>query len=174
VVAAVHAAVEDLIGERGLADLTIGEIADRAGVNPTSIYRRWGTLEALVLDVEMAAVEVRSPIPDTGSLRGDLHTYATGVAREVAGPGGLTFLRAVLALGDREDVTRSEAMRNRADRIERMMDRARERGEPAPHWTAVQDCILAPLYLRVIFGVGGLDEEFITTLVDRVLATDFG
>jgi hypothetical protein len=26
----------------------------------------------------------------------------------------------------------------------------------------------------VIFGVGGLDEEFITTLVDRVLAADSG
>src|SRR5271168_5422754 len=81
VVAAVHDAVNELVGQGNPRQVTVAEIAERAGVNPTSIYRRWGTLEALVLDVEAARLP---PIPDTGNLRGDLLAYAATAAREVA------------------------------------------------------------------------------------------
>lgn len=173
VVAAVHAAVNELVGEGNPGDITVGEIADRAGVNPTSIYRRWGTLESLMLDVEEARVEVRSPIPNTGTLRGDLLAYARQAAREISRPGGMAFLRAVLAVrqsGDTQHQGRLGPLRKRAAQLQTMLDRASDRGESAPALNDVLDCILAPIYGRALFGAGRPREEQLALFVDRALA----
>ena len=89
--AAVHQAVTELVSERGYGNFTVGEIAARAGVADTSIYRRWGSLQALLADVALTRLNAQSPMPDTGSLAGDLRTYAANVAREITGPDGLAL-----------------------------------------------------------------------------------
>src|SRR3954468_19822067 len=94
---AVHQAVTDLVAERGYGNFTVGEVAARAGVADTSVYRRWGNLEALLTDVTNTRLTKRSPIPDTGNLEGDLRAYAANVAREVTGPDGSVVLRLVIA-----------------------------------------------------------------------------
>ena len=170
VVAAVHAAVNELVAEGNPGDVTVSEIAERAEVNPTSIYRRWGTLEALMLDVEEARVEVRSPIPNTGTLRGDLLAYARQAAREIGRPGGMAFLRAVLAVRQSGETQHDGPLRKRAGQLQAMLDRASGRGESAPALNDVLDCILAPIYLRAIFGVGKPREEHLALFVDRALA----
>jgi hypothetical protein len=50
-----------------------------------------------------------------------------------------------------------------------MLDRARERGECAPDASGVLDHILAPMYIRVLFGTGPLTREYVNGLVDRLL-----
>src|ERR1700752_183616 len=100
VVAAVHDAVNDIVAQGNPHQVTVSEIAERAGVNPTSIYRRWGTLESLILDVEATRLAISAPMPNTGTLRGDLLTYATQAATHIARPGGLAFLQAVLRARD--------------------------------------------------------------------------
>ncbi len=169
VVAAVHAAVNELVADGNPGDITVSEIAERAGVNPTSIYRRWGTLEALVLDVEEARVEVKSPIPNTGTLRGDLLAYARQVAREITRPGGMAFLRAVLAVRQSNDGSLGP-LRKRAAQLQTMLDRATDRGESAPPLNDVLDCILAPIYSRAIFGAGKPRDSELALFVDRALA----
>lgn len=52
--------------------LSIERIAEAAGVNKTTLYRRWGTLEALVGDACRRLVKSPFPLPDTGSLASDL------------------------------------------------------------------------------------------------------
>jgi AcrR family transcriptional regulator len=170
VVAAVHEAVNELVGQGNPRQLTVAEIAERAGVNPTSIYRRWGTLEALILDVEAARLQVTSPIPDTGTLRGDLLAYATAVAKDLGRPGGMAFLKAVLGVSEDSDPQRSAPLRERGAQMQAMLDRARDRGEPALHQTDVYDCVLAPIYLRTLFGIGGLTKARLAAFVDRAIA----
>jgi AcrR family transcriptional regulator len=170
VVAAVHDAVNDLVTHGNPRQVTVAEIAERAGVNPTSIYRRWGTLEALVLDVETARLEVNSPIPDTGTLRGDLLAFAANATKDITRPGGLAFLQAVLGVREDREPQRSAPLRERGAQIQAMLDRARDRGEPALHQTDVYDGILAPIYFRTLFGVGGLTKARLAAFVDRTLA----
>lgn len=162
-----HGAVNKIVAQGNPRQLTVAEIAERAGVNPTSIYRRWGTLEALVLDVEAARLP---PLPDTGTLRGDLLAFAARAAGDVARPGGLAFLQAVLAVGEQGQPSRSAALRARGARIQAMLDRGGERGEAALDQTDVYDCILAPIYFRTIFGIGGITEARLAAYVDRALA----
>ncbi|MFC0037759.1 TetR/AcrR family transcriptional regulator [Actinomadura rayongensis] len=171
--AAVHRAVTDLVGERGYGEFTVGDVAARAGVADTSVYRRWGTLEALLTDVALTRLQAQSPMPDTGTLAGDLHAYAAQVAREITGPDGLAVLRLVVALsnrGERGLRARDDFLAERARLVQGMLDRARERGEQPPDALGVLDHVMAPMYIRVLFGAGPLTPDYIAGLVDRLLA----
>ncbi|QEU90807.1 TetR/AcrR family transcriptional regulator [Streptomyces kanamyceticus] len=170
--AEVHQAVTDLIGERGYGHFTIGEVAARAGVADSSIYRRWGNLETLLADVMLTRLNAQSPMPDTGSLAGDLRTYAAAVAREITGPDGLALLRLAVALSnDSQHAVRArdDLRDERTRQLQSMLDRARERGEPAPDALEVLDHVLAPMYIRVLFDAGELTPEYVDGLVDRLL-----
>jgi AcrR family transcriptional regulator len=169
----VHQAVTDLVIERGYGNFTVGDIAGRAGVADTSIYRRWGTLEALTVDVAITWLTTNSPIPDTGTLDGDLRTFAAGVARDVSGPDGLAVLRLVIALsnaGTSGIEARDQFLAERGRQLQGMLDRADARGERPPKTLDVLDHILAPMYIRTLFGIGPLTPDDVDALVDLVLA----
>jgi AcrR family transcriptional regulator len=166
---AVHQAVTDLVAERGYGNFTVGEVAARAGVADTSIYRRWGTLEALTMDVAITWLTTNSPIPDTGTLDGDLRAYAAGVARDVSGPEGLAVLRLVIALsnaGESGAAARDQFIAERGRQLQEMLNRA----EDPPEALEVLDHILAPIYVRTLFGAGPLTPDYVDSLVDRLLA----
>jgi AcrR family transcriptional regulator len=169
VAAAVHDAVNALLIDCGPGGFTVADIARRAGVNPTSIYRRWGSLEAVILDVEAARLSEISPLPDTGTLRGDLLAYARTVAADVARPGRLAFLQALIGARDVSNEQRSAPLLQRAEQFQAMLDRARDRGEPAHDYIAIVDCILAPVYLRYLLGLG-IDEPDLELFVERTLS----
>lgn len=170
---AVHRAVTDLVAERGYGNFTVGEVAARAGVADTSVYRRWGNLEALLIDVSLARLEQRSPIPDTGTLEGDLRTFAANVAREITGPDGPAVPRLVIALstaGPDGIQARETFFARRNGQLRAMLDRARDRGEQPPEELAILDHLLAPMYIRVLSGVAPVTPAYADSLVDRLLA----
>lgn len=68
---AILAATRELLLERGYPALTIDAVAVRAGTAKTTIYRRWSTKGALVLDATAKNVAI-GVVPDTGSTREDL------------------------------------------------------------------------------------------------------
>ena len=172
---AVHAAVTELLADPD-TELTVAAVAARAGVHATSVYRRWGTLEALVLDVAVARVSDASPMPDTGNLRADLLAYAHQAARDLAEPDGLAFLRAVISTPQATVETgphprpapEAGFLAARGAQIQAMLDRAAGRGEPSLHYTDVLDVVLAPLYLRVLFGLDGINDTYLAGLVERL------
>ncbi|MBO1335438.1 TetR/AcrR family transcriptional regulator [Streptomyces sp. VRA16 Mangrove soil] len=169
--AAVHQAVTDLVGERGYGGFTVGDVAARAGVADTTVYRRWGSLETLLTDVTLTRLNTRSPMPDTGSVADDLRRYAAQVAREITGPDGLALLQLAVALSARgEEGTRARdgLLAERRRQFESMLDRARARGEHPPAADEFFDHVMAPMYIRVLFGMGPLTEEYVDGLVDRM------
>ncbi|MFI8325618.1 TetR/AcrR family transcriptional regulator [Streptomyces sp. NPDC085529] len=169
--AQVHQAVTDLIVERGYGNFTVGEVAARAGVADSSVYRRWGNLENLLTDVALTRLNTRSPMPDTGSLAGDLRAYAAAVAREITGPDGLLVVRLAVALSSSgpQGLRARDGIRDeRTRQLRAMLDRAGERGEDAPDALDVLDHLMAPLYIRVLFGLE-LTPDYVDGLVDRLL-----
>src|SRR5687768_17134081 len=78
VVARVMNATAHELGRAGYAALRIEDVAERSGVNKTTIYRRWPGKSDLVLEVinqQVAAALGQRPEGlsfDTGTLRGDL------------------------------------------------------------------------------------------------------
>jgi AcrR family transcriptional regulator len=167
VAAAVHDAVNELLAEAGPGGFTVADVARRAGVNPTSIYRRWGSLEAVILDVEAARLQ---DVADTGTLHDDLLAYAETAAADIARPGGMAFLQALIGARDLPLEQRFAPLFKRAKQFQDMLDRARDRGEPTLDYTAVVDCILAPIYFRILTG-RGFDPGDLDAFVQRAMNT---
>ncbi len=167
----VFTAALSLLAE-GREPITIAAIADRSRVHHATIYRRWETAEAVVLEAATDQLDRQSPLPDTGSLRGDLLKYLTRFSEMVQAPAGGMMLRAVIATAtpDGRPGEAAQAMLvRRAQQIQALLDRASARGEPSLGYVDVLDELLAPVYIRSVFGVGGVTEAWLQLRVDRLL-----
>jgi AcrR family transcriptional regulator len=144
---AVLGAVRELLGEPG-AELTIPAVAARSGVHATTIYRRWHTIESLVLDVVVEDVSVTSPVPVTGDLEADLTTYVRHLLAAVRRQGHLTFFP-VLVSAARQAATAEEAkvvtniMGPRLAQFQAMLDAA---GVTRIDALRLVEIIIAPAY----------------------------
>ena len=106
----IHTAVRALLDERDRADLTVPQIAARAGVTPSTIYRRWGDLSALLADVALERMLPSEP-QDTGTLAGDLHAWAEQYLDEMSSELGRTLIRDVVSdLADSYSIIRHKIL----------------------------------------------------------------
>ncbi|RCG23658.1 TetR/AcrR family transcriptional regulator [Streptomyces diacarni] len=164
---AVHDAAVALVGERGADHVTLPAVAERAGVNSSTLYRRWGTLAALLADVARDRGDASAP-PLVGDLRADLENQAVWTLAELSRPGGIAFFRAEVApdIDERHDGLR-ECLHRVSERFRPVLDTARERGgtPPPPSLEQVLDRIVAPLYFRVVFSIPDTDEAYVRALV---------
>lgn len=167
---AVHMAARELLVGPEWAQITLGAVAGRAGVQPSSLYRRWGTLHALLTDVLEARLDDESPLPDTGSLGGDLHAWAAAVVADLLDPEGPLFLRAVLLLEWADDGRAEEALPGRTGQIEELLERGRARGDRVPALRDVFELLISPIYGYALFGPARLRTRT-PALVDRLLDT---
>lgn len=165
---AVYTAVGQVMGEGKADRITIPLLAGRAGVNPTSIYRRWGDLDTLLEEVAVAALtrDGDEP-PNTGSLRDDLSTWARIVVDDITQLRRTRYLRAMTSA--RDEVLTCPCWEQRRGQAKVMLDRARARGERAPSEQQVLDHVIAPMYHHVVFGLP-VDRDYADQLVHDVLA----
>ncbi|MFJ3203669.1 TetR/AcrR family transcriptional regulator C-terminal ligand-binding domain-containing protein [Streptomyces sp. NPDC086989] len=175
--AAVHQAVVDLLSDSAGEELNIPAIAQRAGVNHTSVYRRWGSLDALLADTVTTRLERDSPLSDTGTLRGDLIAWAEASVASMRTSEGRALVRAVvlsMPSGAQAQGERAGQFRRRMRSIEQIRERATARGEDPPPLEQILDQLIAPFYIRTIFGIDVPDTGYPQLLVDRLLgrATD--
>jgi AcrR family transcriptional regulator len=168
--AAVHQAVLDLLAEEDWSELSIPAIAHRSGVHQATIYRRWGTVPALLDDVVTEQLIRTSAVPDTGSLRGDLEEYAVHAAGDVAGPLGTVFLRAAMQATRSDQQAPHGYMTGRGEQLQAMLDRAAARGETPPTLLELLEVVLAPLYFHALFFNRAADADHARMLVDRLLS----
>lgn len=128
--AAILRATAQLLGEGGYAGLTIEGVAVRAGVGRQTIYRRWASKLALVTEL-LAEVSESAPLPDTGSIRGDVaqlyRRYATTIPT-AGGPIIPALIAESLYNAELAPLVRQYIMTRRQAAIE-IFERARKRGE---------------------------------------------
>jgi AcrR family transcriptional regulator len=163
-----------LIAEVGYDRMTVDAIAARSGVSKPTLYRRWphGKPE-LVADAIRERQAETGPVPDTGSLRGDLLALVAlqtgrllGDAHLACGLAAQMRTSAELAAVMREHVIAEEHAR-----VETILERARARGElePGPVSPLFADVAGALVYTRVTITGDPVDQAFADELVDRVL-----
>ena len=168
----VKLAVEELVEERGRERVTVPMIAERAGVNPTSIYRRWGDLPTLINDIATYHLDPARPLPDSGDLRADLRGWATEIVHHYAKPVNAALLRGgASAAGE----TESDCLRNRRTEAGMLLqqDAARTVGRPGAGGIDVDrvvDRVIAPIIYRVIVAPWTLSDEYADRLVDELFA----
>jgi AcrR family transcriptional regulator len=173
---AILTATVDLLAERGLAAMSIEEVAARAGVGKTTIYRRWPSKGLLALDAFVDSFRQEQPLPDTGTLRGDLlsalHAWVRAVTQTAMGP----MLTGLIAEAQHDPELRG-AWRDRVLEPLRMqhrimLDRAVARGEIAASVDrdVVLDLFFGAAEHRLLLGHLPMTDEFIAEVVDTILA----
>ncbi len=96
--AAVLRATFEELASVGYPALSFEALARRAGVHKTTLYRRWEGKEDLLLDALLEHAGQAVPVPDTGSLRGDLRSLAREIVGNITSPEGEAIVRAISSL----------------------------------------------------------------------------
>ncbi|GAB4589327.1 TetR/AcrR family transcriptional regulator [Nocardia sp. IFM 10818] len=164
---AVLRAAGDLLAERGFATLDLAEVAARAEVGKTTVYRRWRTPAGLVADLLVEMAETSLPHSDTGSLLGDLRANAELVAKTLTDPRQGRLFRAVIAAATTDDGTAAALHRFYDIRLTEwspVIEAAIARGEvpPGTDARAVLSAVSAPLYYRLLASGDPIDAAAVT------------
>ena len=164
--AAVHRAVEELLAQGPADALTRPVIAARAGVHPTTVYRRWPSLGDLLAEVATSRFSGDIVVPDTGTLRGDLERWVSDVATDLADPDAVALTRATIGAGPDGG---HACMADRHAQLAAMLDRARSCDGRAPDVDQAADALLGPLYYRALFTAASAKPSWARDLVAHLL-----
>jgi AcrR family transcriptional regulator len=165
--AAVHEAVEGLLAEGSREDLSLPLIAARAGVTPSTLYRRWGDLTDLLADVAFKRMRTDQPA-DTGSLAEDLTRWLEQYAEEMTSEPGRAMLRDLLAAGFAAGISNRCCAIN-TEQLRVICQRAEARGETAPDVDMLIEQLVAPILYRILFDDTPVDRAYCAKLLARVL-----
>jgi AcrR family transcriptional regulator len=162
-----------VMAEEGLADFTVTDVAVRAGVHETSIYRRWGSRENLIAATLLAFSERLIPVPDTGSIRTDLRELLAAVADYLGTPIGKAMSQALAFSGDEAPwgKVRFDFWTTRLQLARSIVERAIERQEVPPDTDArlLLETLIAPLQFRVLATREAIDPDLCDRLIALVL-----
>ncbi|WP_156426672.1 TetR/AcrR family transcriptional regulator [Mycobacterium sp. IS-3022] len=169
-----EAAVERLLVD-GYDGLKVRDVARLADVAETTIYRRWPTTHDLAAAALGHLARTDNPIPDTGTLEGDLRTLLGQILNLLRRPEVERILRVAAALDSRDPGAvdaRKAFWRSRFLGSSRIVERAIDRGE-LPVGTDPDELIeflVGPAYLRRLLLDRPLDSALLDLSVHNTLA----
>jgi AcrR family transcriptional regulator len=170
---AILEATLELASEHGLG-LSMDAVAARAGVSKATIYRRWQSKEALLLDAWRELI-APVPVPDTGSLRGDLRAIYSHLCHHAGEtPMGHVLPQMIAAARMNPEIGSSfsdyVAERRRPTRA--VFERAVARGElPADtDFDLLSDLFAGPFFYRILVTDAPVDDQLVEAVLDVVLA----
>jgi AcrR family transcriptional regulator len=162
--------VLDILSVGGYAALTFQEVAERAEVSRSTLYRRWATRADMVLDAISESIFGGIKVADTGSLAGDMRATLTKMGQMLNSPIGQGALAAAAEIerGPEFAAHRRALWDRRFADFGPLFARARERQELSPAFDteAALAMIAGALYYRVLVMGRDIDKAWI----DRVLA----
>lgn len=161
------------LNDVGFAALRVDDVADRAGVNKTTIYRRWPTKNELVVDAIRFSYDAEHEFPDTGSLRKDLVEYLTMVSERTNNPVARGAMVALHSSTDPAIKPLSKELLGKAREYRTMVvQRGIDRGELPPNTDAalISDLCSAPVLRRLLTLGEDVKPSYIKSVVDIVLA----
>ncbi len=164
-------AAGELLTEVGYDSMTVEAIADRAGVHKTTVYRRWPSKAELTADAAALHSAAAVPIPDTGTLVGDLQVLAREVVANIGTEAGARRSRSIAAAAAASDEL-AEAMHgfwaHRLAVSTEVVERAIRRRElPATaDANLIIETVIGPLWVRLLLTGEPITDAF----ADKVVA----
>ncbi|MEU3049634.1 TetR/AcrR family transcriptional regulator [Streptomyces sp. NPDC006984] len=170
--AAILAATRASLVELGWSKLTMGDVAHRAGVAKTTLYRRWANKNELVVDA-VAVLFDALELPDRGSLAADVEGVVLQFAELLAQPETKTALMGVVAESTGDDALRTRIRAAIVERQKRLVvdgrRRAQARGElpleedpeaAARNTDLVFDVVAGAVVHRTLVSAEPVDEDW--------------
>ena len=163
--AEVHKTVHELLKQMDRSAITVPMVAEKAGVTPSTIYRRWGDLSDLLADVAVARMRPIADPEDTGAMTSDLETFVLQYAEEMSSKVGREMLSDVLGSPDGDAAARCCGFTYQ--HLETLRERALERGEPAFEIAEAIDFVMAPVMYHLLFNDRDVSPDYCRALVVR-------
>jgi AcrR family transcriptional regulator len=158
----------------GYAAFTVEGVARRSGVHKTTIYRRWDGPNRLVAEAITNFADTAAPVPNTGTIEGDLHQLVRSVAAQITAEPGKALLATIFSdairIPEVNEIKKS-FFANRIRQAEDMVNRAVTRGE-LPERTrarAMIESLIAPLYYRLLVTSQPIDRRLAHRLAAQCL-----
>jgi len=165
----------DLLAVVGYDRLTMDGVAAEAKASKATLYRRWSTKSDLVIDALLNAKGAPNmPVPDTGSLRGDLVEMACGTAGLTSQKPAQILASVITALHRDEAFAKAFREQFLGPKIavsQTIYQRAKDRGEISPD---IDVSLLAPalagivLHRAFLLGLAN-DTDTVTRIIDEII-----
>jgi AcrR family transcriptional regulator len=164
----------ELLIEGGSRELTMLGVAQRAKISTASLYRRFDSINDLLVAIAAQPSEAKPAIRDTGTLSGDLTQFTRNLVALFRGD---TAAIAMALLGEAlHDPELAERLRvtlvsARREETRRIFERALARGE-APYCDdpdLILDMIVGTLFYRVAISEGRVDSSVADAIVAAIL-----
>lgn len=169
---AVHQTVQDLLKKIDRSAITVPMIAEKAGVTPSTIYRRWGDIGDLLADVALAHMRPVSDPLDTGAMRSDIDTFIVEYAEEMSSPVGREMLQDII--GSSSGGAAERCCHYTIHHLETLRDRAEQRGETVFDVAAAMDKVVAPIVYHIMFRDREVTPDYCRALISEFLDKDVG
>lgn len=172
---AVARATLELVIEQGLAGLTFENVARRADVNRSTLYRRWENKSRLLTWVMLEFTADQAPMPDLGSLKADLTAAMLNLSSALTSPVGSAIFPAVLTEA-RTDQAVAQALhffwQQRLELAQPIHSRAVARQELAADADLefLTDLVFGPVAYHVLQTGSPIDPTFASRVINSALA----
>ena len=163
---AVHDAVRRLGAGTDRDELTVPQIAAEAGVTPSTIYRRWGDLSALLADVAVERLRPITDPEDTGAMASDLRVFIEQFMEEMSSAVGRALIRDVFSPSGETYPVQCAGFTQ--EHLTTIAERARARGETPFDVGEVIDHVVSPIIYHILFGDREPTLDYCHALLDRV------
>ncbi len=171
---AIRTAAIELIGEGGIEACALDEVARRAGVGKATIYRRWASKDALVVDAFRNTPPQDAPSADQGSLVADARAHLMALLGTLDTPLSRATRQLMPLLSTRADlaeVYRTSIGSSWDQAMDAVVARAEARGEVAPGAFPVLTLRAACSVItqRWLMRLGPVDEALVDDLVHALV-----
>jgi AcrR family transcriptional regulator len=169
-------AAAQLIDERPYSDVCIEAIAARAGVGKQTIYRWWTSKAALLMEAFAARVARVVPLPDKGCVEEDLRDYLTHICafftNQISKPAIAGLLAEAQCDAELAQAFQERLLMQRRVVLRTILERGVARGELRGNidLNVIMDMVHGAIWYRTLLLRAPLDEGFIESLIDQVLA----
>jgi AcrR family transcriptional regulator len=168
-------AAYSFLEDRPVASISLLHIARKAHVSSATIYRWWPTKEALLLDAFLNKADREVVFQSGGAPLERLKEYILQVGRFFTGKNGIVTARLLTAIQD-NPILRKEFLERvylpRDKEVRAVVKEAIKLSQlPAAMEVSVfLDSIIGPLLARLLIRREQIDEAFVLSVFDRVVA----
>ena len=162
-----------MLAEAGYAGFRLDALAARAGVAKTTILRRWPSKAAVAAAaVERLALQTVD-LPESGTLRGDLHALLTSAVTVFVHADGRFVPRLLRESGHHPEIADllQTVIHTRRLAYRRALNRAIARHEldPGIDQELIIDLLVGPMWTRLLITREHITKPFVEDIVDAVI-----
>ena len=167
----IREAVLSLLIERGVEACTVKNVADRAGIERSTLYRRYPDRWGAIIDSVIDRIQRDTPLVPSGSFAADLKSVLTTLAAAIATPLGPAIVAAAGALHTEGRVAAARVFfERRMEQLAPIFDSAIERGELPAGVDREELFVFATgsIWFSKFIASRTVDEQSIDRIVDAV------